>query len=1331
MKAAAAAAQHIETILPLTPLQRGILFQCQASSVPGLYVTQLLLRLRGPLEPDRWRAAWTGATDRHQALRAAFYWDNRRDPVQVILRRSDPPWIEHDLRGEGPHGLNVEAVVERARNHPFSLKKGELMSHHLLRTGDDTHVHVWTFHHVLLDGWSSQVVLGDVWDSYAGEPTDPVPESGILQEYLSLPSRADTGADRDYWAEVLRDWPGATCPGANRPQVVGSLQTRQRRIELDEVDGVRLRDTCRKAGLTIGAVTLGAWAAALARNAGRDEAVLGTAHAGRDVEGSERVVGMLMNTIPLRVGIHWDEPGQGWLRGVQSAQMRAIAHGTLPVSELRDIAGISPREALFQTLFVYENVPGGVDRPARGVTLDQFEYVDRTSVPLALLVHPGHGVTLQANYDHRVVGDDTVDALLHDLRQSLKVFAREPEAPVRDWVAVAVDLPDAWGEEPVVAGGFDLSPITLDIWQRAAEQPDDVALRRGEQSIPYGELVLRADRYARGLVRSGVPRGAALAVCLPPEPDTISLLLGVLRAGCAYVPFDPRGPAGRLTSMVDELAGVGWDDVQPIVIVPALGDVMAVPERARAVTTRELWDNGEAPGQIGRTVSPEDLAYLIYTSGSTGRPKGVPVKHRNLAYSTRCRDRHYATPPGRFLLLSPLFFDSSVVGLYWTLASGGELVFGDVPLERNLDRVPAWIERHRVSHILCLPSLYQLILSTASPGQLDTLECVILAGEAFPASIARAHRGAQLEATLHNEYGPTEASVWCSVQQVVPGPDLDPVPIGRGISGTRLRVLDESGRQLGPGGTGEIAVAGPGVVDGYLFDPDLTAQRFREVGDGSRVYMTGDRGTVGQDGEVVFAGRVDHQIKLQGRRVEPAEAESALRSCPGIREAAVVPLGATDAGTATGLAAFLVESRPVDELALTSWIQEHLPDYLIPRVVERVAELPRLANGKLDRVALAERAGRGRSGGGAGGVFAAPTEEAIGAVWSEVLGVPDVGRNDDFFRLGGDSLTAVLAVDKINQALHSSLAIADLYTAPTLADLAQLADRPGDSDDWVRTVAIRAEGGRPPLFMAYGNAHQLAARLGPDQPVYWLIEGRGSTVVPTEDFSSLAAKHLDQVRRIQPEGPYRLAGFSLGALVVLELARALNAAGEQVERLLLIDPTRASLFRVRSRYGRLRGMLRRPAPLAEKGRYLLRFGWRLPEFLRDKISRTMDRAGTPVVADLETGTDHVLEDPGGPLSHGQILELVQHRLDEYTAQPYSGQVLLVRVDRGQGRDLEEMDEETFWHELAPAGLELQTLTTGTGHRNLFRDPGLLDRLCVILDRELLGPGTTTDLGAVP
>ena len=680
--------------------------------------------------------------------------------------------------------------------------------------------------------------------------------------------------------------------------------------------------------------------------------------------------------------------------------------------------------------------------------------------------------------------------------------------------------------------------------------PDKEAVRIGDRCMTYAELERSTNEWAAQIQRHRSGQSRNICIFAERSLEMVVVILAILKAGCAYVPIDRQCPKERISYILDDTCA------SLIVATPSSCETLSdleVPLLSLDLGSSSKHDAPSADDSM--LIDSSSIAYVMYTSGSTGKPKGVPVSHANLRYSISARFEYFHEPPGSFLLLSSYSFDSSVVGIFWTLSSGGTLVLTEDGSERDQRAIIETIAEHKITHMLCLPSWYSRLLDETGRDVLESLRTVIVAGEACPASLSRTHKE-RTNARLYNEYGPTEATVWSSVYYASGEEEGLTLPLGAAIPGTTLYLLDEDLNPVAPGDTGEICICGPGVTGGYLNQPSATEQKFGEVSfsesEDKRVYRSGDLGRWGESEVLEFLGRLDDQVKVRGYRIEPVEIEGCLLTRPEVREAAVMVNG-------EALIALVVLSSAADRdiTVLRQHLKSVLPEYMVPSSLVVVEDLPHLPNGKLDRKALtSERISANPD------YFQNPLDEIefnLRGIFEGILHVRPVGVTDNFFELGGHSLLVVELVTQIELLFGAFIPIPQIFESPTVAELADHIRTADGARTNKSVVGLKTSGSRPPLFCVPGVGghvlrHTSLPRYLDERQPYYVFQAPGFDGEGCLDsIESLAAHYLDAMREIQPVGPYLLAGECFGGIVVFEMAQILHREGEQVLLLALIE----------------------------------------------------------------------------------------------------------------------------------------------------------------------------------
>lgn len=1017
--------KNIQAIYPLTPMQEGILFHTLESPRAGMYFNQFTCRIEGPLDTDRFERVWQAAFAGHAVLRTLFTWERRDRPLQIVRRRVTAPWTVIDWRDRNRADADavLKEFLQADRDKGFDLNLAPLSRLALIRLDTDLAQMVWSFHHIVLDGWSVRLVFDEVMRNYhAAKDTSQIgQESPSFETFVGWQRKRDQSRDRQFWQQRLDGFSSATTPEirlhGNGPDD-GGRAGQQTEIRLATTLSGRIAAMARAERVTLNTVIVAAWSILLARYCDSNDVVFGTTVAGRtgELEGVDSIVGLLINTLPLRARLEDELTVSGLLRQVQTQQVEQQPFEQTSLQEVRRCSQVAASMPLFETILVFENLPEAKTDVAGILAVSNRQFIEHSNFPLALLVVPGDELEFIVVHDGRRYSRGAVQQMLRALQFVLGQLVDGVHALVQNIVATPTDerqrLLHAGTGEPYRPRAGQESVLHM-FEARAEDSRDSIAATDGNGTETYGSLNKRANRLARRLQRDYSASGRPIVIFAQRSIDAVVAMLAVLKCGSAYVPMDVNDPGARLWQVASDLAQRFSPEatVRPLILTQAdfLGNM---PTEVADVALIAPDESPEDSSNIAHNVQGNDLAYVIYTSGSTGEPKGVAVQHDALLNSNLARFQFYDDQPSSFALLSSLATDSSLAGIYWTLCAGGTLVIPPPRAELDVEQLSALIKARDVSHILCVPSLYSLILDNAELSRLQSLRVVIVAGEASNDALAIRHRVSLPNARLFNEYGPSEACVWTTAAEL----DGGLVSIGRPIANTATYVLDSRRRVVPCGVAGELYIGGANVTLGYLGRPEGTSAVFIEdpfATDGTLMYRTRDRVRIWDDGRLEFLGRCDLQIKIRGFRIEPGEVEAALAAHPEITEAVV-----HKRSSASGEQLVAVVAGSITESAnLREFCEQALPRYMVPQQFIVLERLPKTPAGKTDRDAVASltQFEDMPSAAGSGVAPRTPQEKMLAAIWCDVLGLEEIYVFDNFFEVGGDSLMTIRILSRASR----------------------------------------------------------------------------------------------------------------------------------------------------------------------------------------------------------------------------------------------------------------------------------------------------------------------------
>ncbi|MEW5958866.1 MAG: amino acid adenylation domain-containing protein, partial [Chloroflexota bacterium] len=1139
------------------------------------YNEHTAVRLTGLLNVAALEQSLNEIVRRHESLRTSLA-EIDGALCQVIRPTMSLPLPLVDLSSLSEQDRAVELkrqVVEAARQ-PFNLSQGPLLRARLLRLTPTEHVLHIVIHHIIYDRWSQSLLRRELLALYqafsAGRPS-PLPELPIQYGDYAVWQQAWLQGQvleeqLAYWKKQLGGKLPALDLPADRPRPpVQTFNGGYQKFTLSQALTQALRELSHRENVTLYMTLIAAFKTLLHRYTGQEDILIGSPIANRTRVEVEQLVGFFVNTLVLRTDFSGDPTFQTLLKRVSQMAFAAYAHQDLPfeklVEELQPERDLS-RHPIFQVLFVLKNLPERDLPNPPGLTVERFEIEHRTAkFDLSLYVdEDGPEIKAFFEYNTDLFEAATIERMIGHFQTLLEGIVADPGRPLSTLpLLTGAERPQllvAWNDTRT---DYPQTHCLHQLFEAQVDRtPDATAVLFEEDRLTYQQLDHKANQLAHHLRALGVGPETLVGIYMDRSVEMMVGLLGILKAGGAYVPLDPAFPPERIGFMLsDSQAALLLTQQHLVSNLPGpAANILCLdtdwPEIAATALTAEK--NGERPAGGAK---PDNLAYVIYTSGSTGKPKGVQIPHQAAVnFLTSMAQEPGLTPDDVLLAVTTLSFDIALLELFLPLIRGAQVVIASRAIAADGQQLQACLDRTGATVLQATPATYRLLLEAGWQGH-SRLK-ILCGGEALPQDLAR--RLLACGASLWNMYGPTETTVWSAVHRIEP--QDDPISIGRPIANTEIYILDKHLRPVPVGITGELHIGGHGLARGYLNRPELTAEKFIQHpfshDPAARIYKTGDLARYLPNGAIECLGRLDHQVKVRGYRIELGEIEVLLRQHPVIEEAVVVVRELTPGEKR--LAAYLIAAQPLSTPELRSFLRDKLPEYMIPSIFVFLEALPLTPNGKVDRKALPapHQAEPKRSD-----ALLAPRdtlEFQISRIWAEVLGRKSIGVQDNFFEVGGHSLLAVRLFNQIEQLTGQRLPLATLFQAPTIEQLAKILRDEGWSPSWSSLVPIQPAGARPPLFFIHahgGNVigyHDLARRLGPDQPFYGLqARGLDGKSEPFARIEEMAAHYIKEIQTIQPAGPYFLGGYCMGGTIALEMAQQLQARGQKVGLVALLD----------------------------------------------------------------------------------------------------------------------------------------------------------------------------------
>ncbi len=1291
---------------PLTEGQKEMWVAAQMKpEASGTLNASTVSHLRGAFDLGAMRRAISEVINRHEALRCTFNADGTGIEVVPSLT-VEVPFQDLSARPPAERDARVDQVLNQEGERLFDLSKGPLFAFQLLKVSSDQHLLVFTVHMIVCDGWSYNVVLEDLGALYSayveGRQPDLAPATQ-MRKYAAWQQQAEQTSEANaceaFWLSQFETLPPPLELTSSRPRPPArTFEGARQEHHLSSALYRAIKRVAKEQGHTPFTLLLAAFQTLLRRLSSLEDLVVGVPVAGQSAFSSETLVGQCTNTLPLRVRLDPAEPFACLLRKTRASVIDANDHWNCTFGRLiqkLDLPRDPSRVPLVSVTFNFDPPMSkvrfaGLDHWVTNTPRYYFQYDLGFN-----LVEVDNTLRVEGDYNRRLFDPDTIRRWLGHYQTLLEGIVADAARPVgrlsllseAEQRQVVVEWNNTTREFPHDATVHGL------VAAQAARTPDALAVEYGGQRLTYAELERRANQLGNHLRTLGVGPDTLVGVCVQRSLDMIVGVLGVLRAGGAYVPIGPDCPRDRVAHILQDTGA-------PVLLTQ--GALLSrLPEtKARLVCLDEDWGviAKEDTALVPPSTGPANLAYVMYTSGSTGRPKGVDITHGAVVNFLESMRREPGLKAEDVMLaLTTLSFDISVLEIFLPLMVGARFVIVTREVLIDPHELSETLTRGGVTVMQATPVTWRMLLNAGWKGN-PKLK-VLCGGEAIGPDLAERLLGCCGE--LWNMYGPTETTVWSSACQLKAG---EPITLGRPIANTQIYVVDDQFQPVPIGVPGELLIGGVGLARGYRNRPELTAEKFIPdpfSGDKTaRLYRTGDLARYRPNGEIEFVGRRDFQVKLRGYRIELGEIESILLSHPRVREAVV--LVREDVPDQHRLVAYVVAGEESEKRAggagasdlrseLRQSIRSKLADYMLPSAFVVLETLPHTPEGKMDRRSLPAPPVECLEA--SNGYLAPrnPTEESLARIWGETLKIEKVGIRDSFFDLGGQSLLAVSLFARIEREFGKKLPLATLFKSPTIEQLAAaLNNGSHDSPQWASLVPIQSEGTEPPLFLVHGAGGNvllyrwLAQHLAPDYPLYGLqsrgLDGKGTPLTTIEE---MAVEYLREIRAVQPKGPYYLGGYCLGGTVAYEMAQILHREGEEVPLVAMLDTYNFSRALKASFATFLLQKLR-----FHLGNFVRLRPGQMLKYIVEKVRVARDGE----LANLLTSMPGSTTEPGVARAESGIEASVQaindHAADTYLPKPYAGRLTLIKPHVNYKF---YPDPNMGWSDLALGGLDIVEL----------------------------------------
>lgn len=1052
--------QNIEDLYELSPMQQGMLFHTLYAPESEVYFEQLLCILSGKLNFSAFQKAWEQVVARHSVLRSSFYWEEIEKPLQMVSKQVDLPWVKLDWRNLTPDKQqnHLEEFLSSDRQKGFDLAQAPLMRFTIIQLTEQEYQFIWTHHHILFDGWSMQIVLKEVLAFYeANQRGEYLRLQGVrpYREYIEWLQQQDIDKAKNFWQKTLQGFETATLIGNREQKTENRGIYNEQRFQLSQTITEKLQLAARQHHLTLNNLVQGAWALLISRYSRESDVVFGATVSGRlpQLEQVESMVGLLINTLPIRTKITAKTELIPWLKQLQTQALEQEQYAYFSLAEIQQLSDIPAGLQLFESILVLENYPldSVKQKTQKTLEISHLSCWERTNYPVTVVINPGSQLAGRIVYDTSCFDEETINRMIGHFQTLLGGMADNLQQYIYQLSLLSADEEKQLVllENHQEINSFNYKCIHILFEEQVEKSSDAIAVVYQQQHLTYQELNNRANQLAHYLLSLGVKPEVKVGICVERSLEMVIGILAILKAGGAYVPLDPAYPAERLAFMLE--------DVQATILLTQTSlknrflldnQILVNLDTDWEKITQYQKDN------LHSEVNPENLAYIIYTSGSTGTPKGTEVAHRSIIGFMFGVDYIHLDAEQIWLQHSSISWDASTLELWPPLLYGGRCVLypDKIPTPEALSRI---IQKQRVNTLFLTTALFNLMIDTMPEG-LSGVKQLLFGGE----SVSVPHVRCALEllpiTQLIHAYGPSECTVFTCCYPIPKqlAQNVHLIPIGKPIGDRTVYLLDEDLHRVPIGVPGELYVGGASVARGYLNQPTLTREKFvpNPFVEGDTLYKTGDLVRRLPDGNLEFIGRFDTQVKIRGFRIELAEIEAILIQNPEIKQVLVI-VREDEPGNKLLVAYLVAKDNSQTLSSLRNFLQKKLPDYMIPAAFVFIEAFPLSPNGKINRRALPAPDTYQRNLDVDFVAPRTPIEEELAAIWSTVMKLQQVGIHDNFFELGGHSLLATQVVSRLREVFSLDFPLRYLFENPTIAELGQKVSEQAENDDLARILA--------------------------------------------------------------------------------------------------------------------------------------------------------------------------------------------------------------------------------------------------------------------------------------